>query len=84
MASIIPSHVVQTLAPTGKLRAAINFGNTVLAQKDPATGEPRGVSGELAREFAKRLGIPIEFGISRSWRSIRCGPPRSISRAPTC
>ena len=61
MASTVPSHIIQTLAPTGKLRAAINFGNTVLAQKDPATGEPRGVSGELAREFATRLGIPIEF-----------------------
>src|SRR5712692_5169180 len=31
------------LAPTGKLRAAINFGNPVLALKDPSTGEP----GEL-------------------------------------
>lgn len=52
---------VKALAPNGKLRAAINFGNVVLAQKDPATGEPRGVSGELARELAKRLGVPIEF-----------------------
>jgi len=42
MANTVPSHIVQTLAPTGKLRAAINFGNTVLAQKDPVTGEPRG------------------------------------------
>src|SRR5262249_49983616 len=39
----------------------INFGNTVLAQKDSASGEPRGVSAELAREVAKRLGVPIEF-----------------------
>lgn len=61
MANTVPSHIVQTLAPTGTLRAAINFGNTVLAQKDPVTDEPRGVSGELAREFAKRLGIPMEF-----------------------
>jgi polar amino acid transport system substrate-binding protein len=61
MTNTVPSHIVQTLAPTGKLRAAINFGNTVLAQKDPVTDEPRGVSGELAREFAKRLEIPIEF-----------------------
>ena len=49
------------LAPGGKLRAAINFGNSVLAQKDPAGGEPRGVSADLARELAKRLGVPIEF-----------------------
>src|SRR5258707_15313448 len=61
MADTIPRNVVTDLAPTGKLRAAINFGNVVLAQKDPASGEPRGVSAELARELAKRLGVPIEF-----------------------
>ena len=49
------------LAPTGKLRAAINFGNPVLAQKDPATGEPRGVSVDLTRELGRRLGVPVEL-----------------------
>ena len=49
------------LAPTGKLRAAINFGNPVLAQKDPATGEARGVSVDLARELGRRLGVPVEL-----------------------
>jgi polar amino acid transport system substrate-binding protein len=49
------------LAPTGKLRAAINFGNGVLASKDPATGEARGVSVDLSRELAKRLGVPLEI-----------------------
>jgi polar amino acid transport system substrate-binding protein len=61
MADNVPRNVVTELAPNGKLRAAINFGNIVLAQKDPASGEPRGVSAELAREVAKRLGVPIEF-----------------------
>jgi polar amino acid transport system substrate-binding protein len=61
MAQNVPPNVVKELAPSGKLRAAINFGNTVLAQKDPAGGPPRGVSGELARELAKRLGVPIEY-----------------------
>ncbi len=61
MADNIPSNVVTELAPSGTLRAAINFGNTVLAQKDPGGGEPRGVSAELARELAKRLGVPIEY-----------------------
>jgi len=56
-----PSEVVRDLAPTGKLRAAINFGNPVLAQKDPATGEPRGVSVDLARELGRRLDVPVEL-----------------------
>ena len=49
------------LAPTGALRAAINFGNPILAAKDPATGEPRGVSVDLSRELARRLGVPVQF-----------------------
>jgi polar amino acid transport system substrate-binding protein len=55
------SAAVSDLAPTGKLRAAINFGNPVLAAKDPATGEPRGVSVDLARELARRLRMPLEM-----------------------
>jgi polar amino acid transport system substrate-binding protein len=49
------------LAPSGTLRAAINFGNAVLAAKDEATGEARGVSVDLARELARRLGLPLEL-----------------------
>src|SRR6266581_2696313 len=55
-----PSVTASDLAPTGKLRAAINFGNPVLAGRD-ATGEPRGISVDLARELARRLGVAIEF-----------------------
>ena len=57
----VPPAVQSDLAPTGKLRAAINFGNPVLAQKDPATGEARGVSVDLARELGRRLGVPVEL-----------------------
>ncbi len=49
------------LAPSGTLRAAINFGNPVLAQRDHASGEPRGVSAALARELGQRLGVPVRF-----------------------
>ncbi|MEP7031063.1 MAG: ABC transporter substrate-binding protein [Pseudolabrys sp.] len=49
------------LAPTGKLRAAINLGNGVLAQAGPAGGDPKGVTPDLARELAKRLGVPVEL-----------------------
>ena len=56
-----PPGIAAELAPTGKLRAAINFGNPVLAAKDPATGEPRGVSVALSRELARRLAVPLEL-----------------------
>jgi polar amino acid transport system substrate-binding protein len=49
------------LAPNGRLRAAINFGNPVLAQKDAAGGDPLGVSVELAREIGRRLHVPVDF-----------------------
>ena len=55
-----PAEVVKEFAPGGRLRAAINFGNLVLAQKD-ANGEPRGVSVELARELGRRLNVPVEL-----------------------
>jgi len=57
----VPPGARSELAPTGKLRAAINFGNPVLAQKDQASGEPRGVSVDLARELGRRLGVPVEL-----------------------
>lgn len=55
------SATIADLAPTGKLRAAINFGNPVLAGKEPASGEPCGISVDLARELARRLDVAIEF-----------------------
>lgn len=49
------------LAPSGKLRAAINLGNPILASRDAASGEARGVSVDLARELGRRLGVPVEL-----------------------
>ena len=49
------------LAPTGKLRVGINYGNPVLATRDPASGELRGVAVDLARELGSRTGLPIEL-----------------------
>jgi hypothetical protein len=51
---------VAELSTTGKLRAAINFGNPILANRGPG-GEPVGVSVDLAREAAKRLGVPVDL-----------------------
>jgi len=57
----VPPKARSELAPTGKLRAAINFGNPVLAQRDQVSGEPRGMSVDLADELARRLGVPVEL-----------------------
>lgn len=59
--SNIPSDVVKDLAPTGTLRAGINLGNMVLAQKDEKTGEPKGITVDLARELGRRLGVPVDL-----------------------
>lgn len=49
------------LAPTGKLRAGMNLGNSLFTTQDAATGELRGVSVDLMRELASRLGVPVDF-----------------------
>ena len=59
--SEVPAAARSELAPSGTLRAAINFGNPILATKDPSTGEPRGVSVDLSRELGRRLGVPVEL-----------------------
>ena len=49
------------LAPTGKLRAGINYANSIIATKDPVSGELRGVSVDLLREIAQRINVPLEL-----------------------
>jgi polar amino acid transport system substrate-binding protein len=60
LAQDVSPALVRAIAPTGTLRAAINYGNIVLAQKG-ADGEPAGVSADLARELGRRLGVPVAF-----------------------
>ncbi|MBB5423167.1 transporter substrate-binding domain-containing protein [Paraburkholderia sp. CNPSo 3155] len=57
----IDSDIVKALTPTGTLRASINVGNPILASRDPQSGEPTGVSVDLARAFAQRLGVSLEL-----------------------
>jgi len=49
------------LAPSGKMRVGINYGNALFARKDPNTGEMSGIAVDLAREFGRRLGVPVEL-----------------------
>lgn len=57
----ITAAVRKDLAPTGKVRAGINYGNFILATKDKATGESRGVAVDLANDLGRRLGVPVEI-----------------------
>ena len=50
----------QVLAPTGKLRVGVYPGSPTSLVKDPASGEARGVSVEIGKELARRLGVPYE------------------------
>lgn len=59
MSKISPA-VLADLAPDGVLRAAINFGNPVLAQQ-AADGSPQGVSVQLAKALAEELGVRLEM-----------------------
>ncbi|MDD3180426.1 MAG: ABC transporter substrate-binding protein [Opitutaceae bacterium] len=71
LASPPPSAVISDLAPSGNLRAVINLGNPVLAKKDASTGEVQGVSVDLTRELARRLGVAAEFvAVSSAGESI--------------
>ena len=56
------------LAPTGRMRAAINTGNPVLAHAGRDGGAPEGVSVDLAHRLGLRLGLPVDlvaFGSAR-------------------
>ncbi|MDM0057922.1 transporter substrate-binding domain-containing protein [Variovorax fucosicus] len=57
----ISPDIARAFAPAGVLRASINLGNPILANRDKASGEPVGVSIDLARALAGRLGLPIEL-----------------------
>jgi polar amino acid transport system substrate-binding protein len=57
----LPAALARAFTPTGKLRAAINLGNPILAGRDSGTGAPVGVSVDLARGFAERLGVDVEL-----------------------
>ena len=62
----IDHSIADLFTSAGKLRAAINLGNPILAGRDPATGAPAGISVDLARAFAQRLGAPLEMVVMES------------------
>lgn len=52
--------IISELAPKGRLRVAVNYGNPVLAQQDEA-GQPKGISAKLAIALAEELKVEIEW-----------------------
>ena len=58
--SALPPDTVRAFTPTGRLRASINLGNPILAGRD-AAGQACGVSVDLARAWAARLGVEAEL-----------------------
>ena len=56
----VPAAARAEFAPTGKLRVGLILSNQVLVTKDPSTGELRGVTINLGKALAQRLGVPFE------------------------
>jgi len=50
----------QALAPTGKLRVALQRANPLNVIQDSASGEMTGVGFDLGKELARRIGVPFE------------------------
>jgi polar amino acid transport system substrate-binding protein len=61
MANDIAPAVRSELAPSGTLRVGLNHGNFLLVTPGSSASEPRGVAPDVARELARRLGVPVEF-----------------------
>jgi polar amino acid transport system substrate-binding protein len=55
----VPVDIASSLAPGGRLRVAINYGNAVLAQRNAETGKLTGVSVDIAEELSRRLAVPL-------------------------
>jgi polar amino acid transport system substrate-binding protein len=53
----VSAAVRSELAPTGKLRVGINYGNFLLVNKDRASG----IAVDLGREIGRRLGVAVEL-----------------------
>ena len=53
--------ILAGLAPHGHLRAAINMSNFLLVSGEDKDGQPDGLSPDMAREIARRIGVRCEL-----------------------
>ena len=54
-------NIAEQLAPTGVLRAGINMSNFLLVTGRTESGDPDGVSPDMARALGERLGLPVKM-----------------------
>jgi ABC-type amino acid transport substrate-binding protein len=77
LAQPAPASLARAFAPEGKLRAVINLGNPILAGRASEAVPPHGVSVDLARELARRLGLELEMVVvnaaGRAVETMRAG-----------
>jgi len=59
--SRVSQQVIAELAPTGALRAGINLSNFLLVTGKDDAGSLVGVAPDMAREIARRLGVPVKY-----------------------
>jgi polar amino acid transport system substrate-binding protein len=52
---------IEHLAPLGRLRVGVFAGSPLSMVVDRGSGESRGLCYDLGAEFAKRLGVPVEY-----------------------
>ena len=60
-AYLMSQDIVSELAPSGTLRAGINMANALLVTGTTPVGEPSGVSPDMARAIADRLGVAVSY-----------------------
>jgi len=53
--------IIEQLAPTGVLRAGINMSNFLLVSSETPEGAPAGVSPDMAKALADKLGADLEL-----------------------
>lgn len=77
-ASMPSDEARQQLVPTGKLRVGVGVGaspSAFWAVKDPATGQPRGVTVDLANALAQKLRAPLQLVVyPNSGEVVSAGP----------
>src|SRR5271165_1173893 len=80
IAGVVAEDAVRAVAPTGALRVAIAVGpaaSTFWATRDPQSGEPRGVTVELAKAAAEKLHVPLKLVAYKSYGEIATAATKS-------